>query len=93
MPLVLLLLTEAQEQPSILSINFFRTNSKQLRRPAAGSKASYRQQEQALQDQQLMSYSGELRGTILVTSASVKFRLSFRQALGLWMLEGQSALL
>lgn len=90
---MLLLLTEAQEQPSILSINFFRTNSKQLRRPAAGSKASYRQQEQPLQDQQLMSFSDKLRGTILVTSASVKFRLSFRQALGLWMLEGQSVLL
>lgn len=86
--LVLLLLPEVQEQPSLLSINFFKTNSKQLSRSAGGSKPSYRKQEQALQDQQLMFFSGEPGGKIMVAPASLKSRLSFRQALGLWMLEG-----
>lgn len=38
-------------------------------------------------------FTGELRGTILVVSASLKSRLSFRQAVGLWMLGAQSVLL
>lgn len=91
MTLVLLLLTEVLEQPSILSINFFRTNSKQLRRPAAGSKASYRKQEQAPQDQQLMFFSVKWEEQYWWHQLSLKSGLSFRQALGLWMLEGQCA--
>lgn len=60
---------------------------------AAGSQSFTEKAEQPLQGQQLMFCSGGLGGTVLAASANLKARLSFRQALGLWMPEGESVLL
>ena len=79
---------------TITSINQFLQNKlKTAEWTAAGSQSFTQKAEQPLQGQQLMFCLGGLGGTTLAASANSKPRLSFRQALGLWMLEGESVLL
>lgn len=79
---------------TITSINqSFQNKLKTAERTAAGSQSFTERVEQPLQGQQFMFCSGGLEETTLAASANSKPRLSFRQALGLWMLEGESVLL